>query len=71
MLVLVTHLKRLIDLSMAFEPTHQFAELEIALNECFIAIANILLMQFVTGVRNSSKLESGIFVNRNPKRESE
>jgi len=71
MLVLVMYLKRLIDLSMAFEPNHQFGELEIMLNERCIAIATILLVQFVNSVRSTTKLGSGVLVNRNPKREFE
>lgn len=66
---LVTYLKRLLDLSMAFEPSHQFGELEIMLNVCCTEVANILLVLFVNNVvRNISKLIS-IFINRNPKRD--
>lgn len=56
---------------MAFEPNHQFGELEIMLNERCIAIAAILLVQFVNSVRSTTKLGSGVLVNRNPKREFE
>lgn len=69
MLVRVTYLKRLIDLSMAFEPSHQFCELEILLNVCYIEVANTLLVLFVNNVvKNISKLIS-IFINKNPKRD--
>lgn len=56
---------------MAFEPNHQFGELEIMLNERCIAIATTLLVQFVNSVRSTTKLGSGVLVNRNPKREFE
>lgn len=40
--VLVTCLKRVIDLSMASEPNHQFYELEITLSSCCIEVAKYL-----------------------------
>lgn len=40
--VLVTCLKRVIDLSMASEPKHQFYELEITISLCCIEVAKYL-----------------------------
>lgn len=42
MQVLVIYLKRIIDLSMASEPIHQFGEPEIMLSLCYIEVAQHL-----------------------------